>query len=138
MKLINKYISEKLKVSKDYKPEIDFSWYEFIKLIYKNDYVVRLLDICENNTPIFKDFSDLPEFTPNTSKPKYMYSTPGGFITGLRVEAEDLDRDVADIMYKLDEKGGTHYCTVESFGDLKDFLDTELIIKIYDYLKENA
>lgn len=138
MKLINNYISEKLKVSKEYKPEIDFSWYEFIKLIYKNDYVVSLLDIQENNKPLFKDFYDLPEFTPNTSKPKYMFTTPGGFIIGLRAEAEDLHNEWLDIMYKLDKSGHTKYCKSESFGDLKDFLGTELIIKIYDYLKENA
>ena len=70
-------IIEKLKVSKEYKEEIDFSWYELVKLIYKNDCSVYLLDIHENNDPIFKDFHDLPKFTPNTSKPKYMYSTPG-------------------------------------------------------------
>lgn len=138
MKLISNYILEKLKVSKDYKPEIDFSWYEFIKLIYKNEWTVSLLDINENNKPLFKDFYDLPEFTPNTAKPKYMYSTPGGFITGLRVEAEDLDNDVADIIYRLDETDRACYCAVESFGDLKDFLDTELIIQIYDYLTQNA
>lgn len=138
MKLINKYISEKLKVSKDYKQEIDFSWYEFIKLIYKNDYVVSLLDIWENNKPIFKDFYDLPEFTPNTSKPKYMFTTPGGFIIGLRAEAEDLHNGWLDIMYRLDENDHTKYCKSESFSDLKDFLGTELIIKIYDYLKQNA
>lgn len=138
MKLINNYISEKLKVSKEYKQEIDFSWYELIKLIYKNDWVVSLLDIHENNKPLFKDFYDLPEFTPNTSKPKYMFNTAGGFITGLRVEAEDLHNDWLDIMYKLDENGHTKYCKVESFSDLKDFLDTELIIKIYDYLIDNA
>ena len=131
-------ILEKLKVSKDYKQEIEFSWYEFIKLIYKHDYVVSLLDIWENDNPIFKDFSDLPEFTPNTSKPKYMYTTPGGFIVGLRVEATDLHNDWLDIMYKLDENSHTKYCKVESFGDLKDFLDTEVIIQIYDYLKRNA
>lgn len=140
MKLINKYISEKLKVSKNYKPEIDFSWYEFIKLVHKNNefYVVFLLDIDENDKPLFKNFYDLPEFTPNTSKPKYMFTTPGGFITGLRAEAEDLHNDWLDIMYKIDKSGHTKYCKVESFSDLKDFLDTELIIKIYDYLKENA
>lgn len=138
MKLINRYISEKLKVSKEYKPEIDFSWYEFIKLIYNNDWVVSLLDIQENNKPLFKDFYDLPEFTPNTSKPKYMFTTPGGFIIGLRAEAEDLHNEWLDIMYKIDKNGHTKYCKSESFGDLKDFLGTELIIKIYDYLKENA
>ena len=94
-------ILEKLKVSKDYKQEIEFSWYEFIKLIYKHDYVVSLLDIWENDNPIFKDFSDLPEFTPNTSKPKYMYTTPGGFIVGLRVEATDLHNDWLDIIEKM-------------------------------------
>lgn len=107
MKLINNYISEKLKVSKEYKQEIDFSWYEFIKLIYKNDYVVSLLDIQENNKPLFKDFYDLPEFTPNTSKPKYMFTTPGGFIIGLRAEAEDLHNEWLDIMYKIDKNGYT-------------------------------
>lgn len=131
-------ILEKLKVSKDYKQEIEFSWYEFIKLIYKHDYVVSLLDIWENDNPIFKDFSDLPEFTPNTSKPKYMYTTPGGFIVGLRVEATDLHNDWLDIMYKLDKNSHTKYCKVESFSDLKDFLDTGVIIQIYDYLKQNA
>ena len=131
-------IIEKLKVSKKYTPEIDFSWSAFIKLIYKNDWAVSLLDIYENNKPLFKDFYDLPEFTPNTSKPKYMFNTAGGFITGLRVEAEDLHNDWLDIMYRLEENGRTGYCKVESFSDLKDFLDTELIIKIYDYLKDNA
>ena len=138
MKDLKEHILEKLKVSKDYKPEIEFSWYEFIKLIYKHDYVVSLLDIYENNNPIFKDFSDLPEFKPNTSKPKYMYTTPGGFIVGLRVEATDLHNDWLDILYKRDKNGHTLYCKAESFGDLKDLLDTELIIKIYDYLKQNA
>lgn len=138
MKDLKQHILEKLKVSKEYKPEIDFSWYEFIKLIYKNEWVVRLLDIKENGKPLFKDFYDLPEFNPNTSKPKYRYSTPGGFITGLRVEAEDLDNYWLDILYKLDENDHTKYCKVESFSDLKDFLDTELIMQIYDYLKENA
>lgn len=138
MKNLKEHILEKLKVSKEYKPEINFSWYEFIKLIYKNEWVVSLLDIHENNKPLFKDFYDLPEFTPNTSKPKYMFTTPGGFITGLRVEAEDLHNEWLDIMYKLDENGHTKYCKSESFSDLKDFLDTELIIQIYDYLKQNA
>ena len=41
-------IIEKLKVSKEYKEEIDFSWYELVKLIYKNDCSVYLLDIREN------------------------------------------------------------------------------------------
>ena len=41
-------------------------------------------------------------------------------------------------MYRLKENGSTEYCTTENFSDLKDFLDTELIIKIYDYLKQNA
>ena len=131
-------IIEKLKVSKEYRREIEFSWYEFIKLIYKHDYVVSLLDIYENNNPIFKDFYDLPEFTPNTSKTKYMFTTPGGFIVGLRVEATDLHNDWLDIMYKQDENSHIKYCKTESFGDLKDFLDTELIIQIYDYLKQNA
>ena len=138
MKNLKEHILEKLKVSKGYKPEIDFSWYEFIKLIYKNEWVVSLLDIHENNKPLFKDFYDLPEFTPNTSKPKYMFSKPGGYIIGLRAEAEDLHNEWLDIMYKLDENGHTKYCKSESFSDLKDFLDTELIIQIYDYLKENA
>ena len=131
-------IIEKLKVSKEYKEEIDFSWYELVKLIYKNDCSVHLLDICENNDPIFKDFHDLPEFTPNTSKPKYMYSTPGGFIIGLRVDYINYRNGWIDIMYRLEENGSTQYCTTEAFSDLKDFLDTELIIKIYDYLKQNA
>jgi hypothetical protein len=138
MKNLKQHILEKLKVSKEYKLEIEFSWYEFIKLIYKNDYVVSLLAIYENGNPIFKEFSDLPEFTPNTSKPKYMYATSGGFIIGLRVEATDLDNDWLEVMYKLDKNGNTYFCKAESFGDLKDFLDTELIIQIYDYLKQNA
>lgn len=138
MKNLKEHILEKLKVSKEYKPEIEFSWYEFIKLIYKNDYVVSLLAIYENGNPIFKEFSDLPEFTPNTSKPQHMYTTPGGFIIGLRVEATDLDNDWLEIMYKLDKNSNTYFCKVESFGELKDFLDTELIIQIYDYLKQNA
>ena len=131
-------IIEKLKVSKEYKEEIDFSWYELVKLIYKNDCNVYLLDIRENNDPIFKDFHDLPEFIPNTSKPKYMYSTPGGFITGLRVDYINYRNGWIDIMYRLKENGSTEYCTTESFSDLKDFLDTELIIKIYEYSKQNA
>ena len=131
-------IIEKLKVSKEYKDEIDFSWYELVKLIYKNDCNVYLLDIRENNDPIFKDFHDLPEFIPNTSKPKYMYSTPGGFITGLRVDYINYRNGWIDITYRLKENGSTEYCTTEAFSDLKDFLDTELIIKIYDYLKQNA
>ena len=138
MKDLKEHILEKLKVSKEYKPEIEFSWYEFVKLIYKHDYVISLLDIYENNNPIFKEFSDLPKFTPNTSKPKYMFTTPGGFIIGLRAEAEDLHNEWLDIMYKIDKNGHTKYCKSESFGDLKDFLDTELIIQIYDYLKQNA
>ena len=131
-------IIEKLKVSKEYKDEIDFSWYELVKLIYKNDCTVHLLDIRENNDPIFKDFHDLPEFTPNTSKPKYMYSTSGDFITGLRVDYINYRNGWIDITYSLKENGPIEYCTTESFSDLKDFLDTELIIKIYDYLKQNA
>ena len=131
-------IVEKLKVSKEYIPEIDFSWYELIKLIYNNDYVVRLLDIQENNNHIFKGFYDLPEFKPNTSKPKYMNFKPGGFIIGLRVDAIDLRNDWLDIMYRLEENGRTGYCKAESFSDLKDFLDTELIIEIHEYLKQNA
>ena len=131
-------IIEKLKVSKEYTPEIDFSWSVFIKLIYKNGYILRLLDIQENNNYIFKEFYDLPEFTPNTSKPKYMKFKPGGFITGLRVDDIDLHNDWLDIMYRLEENGRTGYCKVESFSDLKDFLDAELIIEIYDYLKQNA
>lgn len=140
MKNLKEHILEKLKVSKEYKPEIDFTWYEFIKLVNKNNdfYAVFLLDIHENNKPLFKDFYDLPEFTPNTSKPKYMFTTPGGFIIGLRAEAEDLHNEWLDIMYKIDKNGHTKYCKSESFGDLKDFLDTELIIQIYDYLKQNA
>lgn len=138
MKNLKQHILEKLKVSKEYKPEIEFSWYEFVKLIYKHDYVISLLDIYENDNPIFKEFSDLPKFTPNTSKPKYMFTTPGGFIIGLRAEAEDLHNEWLDIMYKIDKNGHTKYCKSESFGDLKDFLDTELIIQIYDYLKQNA
>lgn len=138
MKELRQHILEKLKVSKEYKPEIEFSWYEFVKLIYKHDYVVSLLDIKENSKPLFDSFEDLPEFTPNTSKPKYMFTTPGGFIIGLRAEAEDLHNEWLDIMYKIDKNGHTKYCKSESFGDLKDFLDTELIIQIYDYLKQNA
>ena len=139
MKSFKQHILEKLKVSKEYKPEIEFSFYQLIKLVYNSrDWVVYLLDICENHKPIFKDFYDLPEFTPNTSKPKYMFSKPGGYIIGLRAEAEDLHNEWLDIMYKLDKDDHTKYCKVESFGDLKDFLDTELIIQIYDYLKENA
>ena len=79
-------IIEKLKVSKEYKEEIDFSWYELVKLIYKNDCSVYLLDIRENNDPIFKNLKKLPEYTPNTSKHKYMYSTHGGLITELRID----------------------------------------------------
>ena len=131
-------IIEKLKVSKEYKEEIDFSWYELVKLIYKNDCDIYLLDICENNDPIFKDFHDLPEFTPNTSKPKYMNFKPGGFIIGLRVDDIDLRNDWLYIMYRLEENGRTGYCRVETFSDLKDFLDAELIIEIYEYLKQNA
>ena len=67
-----------------------------------------------------------------------MFTTPGGFITGLRAENEDYHNGWLDIMYKLEENGHTKYCKTESFGDLKDFLDTELIIQIYEYLKENA
>lgn len=139
MKELKQHILEKLKVSKEYKPEIEFSFYQLIKLIYNSrDWVVYLLDIYEHGKPLFKDFYDLPEFTPNTSKPKYMFSKPGGYIIGLRAEAEDLHNEWLDIMYKLDKDEHTKYCKVESFGDLKDFLDTELIIQIYDYLKQNA
>ena len=58
MKSFKQHIFEKLKVSKEYKPEIDFTWYEFIKLVNKNNdfYAVSLLDIHENNKPLFKDF----------------------------------------------------------------------------------
>ena len=139
MKDLKEHILEKLKVSKEYKPEIEFSFYQLIKLVYNSrDWVVYLLDICEYGKPLFKDFYDLPEFTPNTSKPKYMFSKPGGYIIGLRAEAVDLHNEWLDIMYKLDKDDHTKYCKVESFGDLKDFLDTELIIQIYDYLKQNA
>lgn len=131
-------IVEKLKVSKKYTPEIDFSWSVFIKHIYNNGYMVRLLDIQENNNHIFKRFYDLPEFKPNTSKPKYMNFKPEGFIIGLRVDDIDLRNDWLYIMYRLEENGRTGYCRVESFSDLKDFLDAELIIEIYEYLKQNA
>ena len=131
-------IIEKLKVSKEYTPEIDFSWSVFIKHIYNNDYMVRLLDIQENNNHIFKGFYDLPEFKRNTSKPKYMNFKPGGFIIGLRVDDIDLRNDWLYIMYRLEENGRTGYCRVETFSDLKDFLDAELIIEIHEYLKQNA
>lgn len=131
-------IVEKLKVSKKYTPEIDFSWSVFIKRIYNNYYMVRLLDIQENNNHIFKGFYDLPEFKPNTSKPKYKNFKPGGFIIGLRVDDIDLRNDWLYIMYRLEENGRTEYCRVESFSDLKDFLDAELIIEIHEYLKQNA
>ena len=52
-------IIEKLKVSKEYTPEIDFSWSVFIKRIYNNDYMVRLLDIQENNNHIFNKIINL-------------------------------------------------------------------------------
>ena len=42
-----------MKVSKKYTPEIDFSWFAFIKHIYNNGYMVRFLDIQENNNHIF-------------------------------------------------------------------------------------
>ena len=135
-------IVEKLKVSKKYTPEIDFSWFAFIKHIYNNGYMVRFLDIQENNNHIFKGFYDLPEFKPNNSKPKYMnlYMNfkPGGFIIGLRVDDIDLRNNWLDIMYRLEENGRTGYYKVESFSDLKDFLNAELIIEIYEYLKQNA
>ena len=137
MKELRQHICEKLKVGKQYAP-ISSEFKDLVKLIYKNDCTVHLLDICENNDPIFKDFHDLPEFTPNTSKPKYMYSTSGGFITGLRVDYINYRNGWIDITYSLKENGSTEYCTTENFSDLKDFLDTELIIKIYDYLKQNA
>lgn len=140
MKELRQHILEKLKISKEYKQEIEFSFYQLIKLINKNNdfHRVFLLDIQENNNPIFKDFYELPEFKPNTANPKYMFSTPGGFIIGLRAGTEDLHNEWLDIMYKLDENEHIKYCKTESFGDLKDFLDTELIIQIYDYLKQNA
>jgi len=138
MKDLKEHIFEKLTVSTNYKPEIDFTWYAFVKSIYNHEYEVLLLDIYENNNPIFKDFYDLPEFTPNTSKPKYRYSTPGGFIIGLLVEPSDLRNSRLYIIYKLDENSEPKYCIVESLGDLQDFLDTELIIQIYNYAKQHA
>ena len=137
MKNLKQHILEKLKISKEYKPEIEFSWYEFVKLIYKNDYVVSLLDINENGKPLFDSFEDLPRFTPDTSKPQYMYSIPG-FITALKVEVYAMENDFLELCYKETEKTVGRSTQIESFKELRQFLDTELIIQIYDYLKQNA
>lgn len=139
MKLISNYILEKLKVSKDYnyKQEIDFSWYEFIKLIYKNDNLISLLDIKENGKPLFNSFEDLPRFTPDTSKPQYMYSIPG-FITALKVEVYAIENDFLELCYKETEKSVSRSTQIESFKQLKQFLDEELIIQIYEFIKANA
>lgn len=137
MKNLKQHILEKLKISKEYKQEIEFSWYEFVKLIYKHDYVVSLLDIKENGKPLFDSFEDLPRFTPDTSKPQYMYSIPG-FITALKVEGYAIENDFLELCYKETEKSISGTSRIESFKELKQFLDIELIIQIYDYLKQNA